>query len=82
MLYFTPDFYDLLLVNINMLMMNGFELCEKILQKDVSIKVCFMTAREVNMDAVREVHSEKYRLLHKKLISTHELIKRVKGELG
>jgi DNA-binding response OmpR family regulator len=63
-------------------MMNGFELCEKILQKDVSIKVCFMTAREVNMDAVREVHSKKYRLLHKKPISTHELIKRVKGELG
>jgi hypothetical protein len=41
-----------------------------------------MTAREVNMDAVREVYSKKYRLLHKKPISTHELIKRVKGELG
>jgi FixJ family two-component response regulator len=38
-------------------MMSGFELAEKILQKDTNIKICFITAGVVNMDAVREVHS-------------------------
>ena len=28
---FTPNFYDLLLVDMTMLLMNGFELCEKML---------------------------------------------------
>jgi CheY-like chemotaxis protein len=30
---FIPNFYDLLLVDINMPNMNGFELCEKILKR-------------------------------------------------
>jgi CheY-like chemotaxis protein len=38
---FKPHFYDLLLTDINMLHMNGFELCEKILELDVNIRVCF-----------------------------------------
>ena len=37
---FKPNFYDLLLTDINMPHMNGFELCEKILELDVNIKVC------------------------------------------
>ncbi|MGH9953537.1 MAG: response regulator transcription factor, partial [Nitrososphaeraceae archaeon] len=44
LLDFTPGYYDILLVDINMPLMNGFELCEKILQKDTNIKICFMTA--------------------------------------
>jgi len=35
---------------------NGFELCQKLLEKDVNLKVCFMTSGEINIDAVREVH--------------------------
>jgi CheY-like chemotaxis protein len=35
--------------------MNGFELCEKILELDVNIKVCFMSALVVNIHALREV---------------------------
>jgi FixJ family two-component response regulator len=37
-------------------LMDGFELCQKILQKDINVKVCFMTSGEINMDAAREVH--------------------------
>jgi hypothetical protein len=33
--------------------MEGFELCEKLLQKDINVKVCFMTSGEINMDAAR-----------------------------
>ena len=36
LLEFTPNFYDLLLVDINMPHMNGFELCEKILAIDIT----------------------------------------------
>src|SRR5215831_12586681 len=32
---FKPNFYDLLLVDINMPQMNGFELCERILSLDI-----------------------------------------------
>ena len=41
---FKPNFYDLLLVDINMPHMNGFELCEKILDIDINVKVCFMSS--------------------------------------
>jgi CheY-like chemotaxis protein len=52
---FKPHFYDLLLTDIYMPNMNGFELCEKILELDVNIKVCFMSALVVNIHALREV---------------------------
>ena len=36
---FKPNFYDLLLVDINMPRMNGFQLCEKILTIDINVSV-------------------------------------------
>ena len=53
---FKPQFYDLLLTDIYMPNMNGFELCEKLLELDVNIRVCFMSALEVNIQALREVY--------------------------
>jgi CheY-like chemotaxis protein len=53
---FKPNFYDLLLVDITMPIMNGFELCEKILLMDINVKVCFMTAGEINQQAIRELY--------------------------
>ena len=40
---FEPNFYDLLLLDINMPHMNGFELSEKILAIDINFKVCILT---------------------------------------
>src|SRR5215472_12897750 len=37
---FKPNFYDLLLVDINLPHMNGFEFYEKILAIDINVKVC------------------------------------------
>jgi CheY-like chemotaxis protein len=45
---FKPNFYDLLLVDIKMPHMNGFELCEKILVIDINVRICFMSAVEIN----------------------------------
>lgn len=79
---FRPELYDLLLIDINMPMMNGFELCQKLLQKDINVRVCFMTSGEINMDAVREVHPLKsIGCFIKKPITTDALVQRIKAEL-
>jgi hypothetical protein len=36
--------------------MNGFELCERIIQLDVNIRICFISTAEVNVEAAREVY--------------------------
>jgi hypothetical protein len=38
--------------------MNGFQLCEEILELDVNVRVCFMHAAEINDKALREVYPE------------------------
>ena len=79
---FKPNFYDLLLIDVNMPLMNGFELCEKLLQKDINVKVCFMTSGEINMDAAREVHPLKsIGCFIKKPITTDALARRIRMEL-
>ncbi len=63
-------------------LMNGFELCEKLLQQDLNVKVCFMTSGEVNIDAKREVHPLKsIGCFIKKPITVDSLVKRIKAEL-
>jgi DNA-binding response OmpR family regulator len=53
---FKPNFYDLLLTDINMPHKNGFELCKEILELDVNVRVYFVSAAEVNIEALREVY--------------------------
>jgi CheY-like chemotaxis protein len=42
-----------MLIDVYMPDMNGFELCEKILELDANIRVCFMSAAELNVQALR-----------------------------
>ena len=73
---------DLLLIDVNMPLMDGFQLAQKLLQKDLNVRVCFMTAGEINMDAAREVHPLKsIGCFIKKPITTEQLIKRIRAEL-
>ncbi|MGC1131438.1 MAG: response regulator [Nitrososphaeraceae archaeon] len=79
---FKPNFYDLLLIDVNMPLMDGFELCKKLLQKDLNVRVCFMTSGEINMDAVREVHPLKsIGCFIKKPITIDALLKHIRAEL-
>ena len=39
---FKPDFYDLMLVDINMPKMNGLDFCVKVFEVDLNPKVCFI----------------------------------------
>ena len=45
---FKPDFYDLILIDINMPKMDGIELSCKILELDANVKFCLVTAGESN----------------------------------
>src|ERR1700752_4809246 len=53
---FKPNFYDLLLIDINMPHMNGIELCEKILAIDINVRICFMSSLEINREGLREIY--------------------------
>jgi CheY-like chemotaxis protein len=79
---FKPQFYDLLLADIYMPHMNGFQLCEKILELDVNIRVCFMSALEVNIKALREVYPNVgFGCFIEKPVSIKYLIERLAAEL-
>jgi response regulator RpfG family c-di-GMP phosphodiesterase len=62
--------------------MNGFQLCEKILKLDVNIRVCFISALEINIQALREVYpTVSFGCFIKKPVSMGHLIKRLSSEL-
>ena len=79
---FRPHFYDLFLTDIYMPNMNGFQLCQKLLELDVNIRVCFISALEINIQALREVYpTVSFGCFIKKPVSMGHLIKRLSAEL-
>ena len=54
---FKPDYYDLLLIDIKMPKIDGFELYEKIREIDNKVKVWFITAYETYHKVLKEVLS-------------------------
>jgi DNA-binding response OmpR family regulator len=74
---FKPGRYDLLLVDIKMPQMGGFELYQKMKEIDNKVKVCFVTASELFYEEFRENHSidDKYFIL--KPMKNEEMIKRI-----
>jgi CheY-like chemotaxis protein len=79
---FKPYFYDLLLVDINMPNMNGFELCEKIFAIDINVRVCFMSSGEINREALREIYPTRQEgCFIRKPVSIDYLLERIRSEL-
>lgn len=80
---FKPYYYDLLLVDIDMPSMSGYELVEKIVKLDPNIKICFISAGEINYEAIREIihPSRSFGCFIKKPASSTHLINRVLQEL-
>lgn len=78
---FKPHYYDLLIIDIKMPMMNGFELYRKLKERESHVKVCFLTAvsefrdyEQYKGDASPKPH-ERYFVA--KPVSEDDLVRRV-----
>jgi DNA-binding response OmpR family regulator len=79
---FRPDFYDLMLVDINMPKMNGFEFSTRILELDVNPRICYMSSGLINQEALREQYPTlSIGCFIKKPVTIEYLVRRVKAEL-
>lgn len=84
---FKPRYYDLVILDIKMSKMNGFELYTEMRKVDEEVKVCFITAGEMYYDTVRmekQDDEEEYCKLDmerflQKPISNVDLIKRIEN---
>jgi DNA-binding response OmpR family regulator len=82
---FKSGMYDILLLDIKMPKMNGFELYEKIrkIENNTKAKICFITAYEVYYQSLREQFPEtKIECYIKKPIQISDLAKRLHAELA
>ncbi len=81
-LNFKSDFYDLILVDVRMPKMNGFELYQEIEKVDKKSKVCFITAFEVYYHALREIFPTlEVGCFIRKPIEIDDLVKRINSEI-
>jgi DNA-binding response OmpR family regulator len=80
---FKAGLYDLLLLDIKMPKMNGFELYQEMEKIDNKAKACFITAFEVYYKSLRELFPNmKVDCFIKKPITTNDLVERLTSELN
>jgi CheY-like chemotaxis protein len=80
---FRPNFYDLLLIDINMPKMNGIDLSIQLLELDTNAKICFITAGDANIEVLRELYpTRSIGCYIKKPVTIETLVRRIKAELG
>jgi DNA-binding response OmpR family regulator len=77
--HFKPNLYDLLIFDIKMPELDGFELYKKVKELDKNVVVCFLTASEMYYEKFRD---EEYSFLDKELfihkpIENEDLIKKL-----
>ena len=79
---FKADSYDLLLLDIKMPKINGFELYNKLHQIDEKPKICFITAYELYYDEFKRMFPKiKVDCFIRKPVSINNLARVIKNEL-
>ena len=84
---FKAGLYDLLIIDIVMPDMDGFELYEEIKKIDDKVKICFITAFEVNYQALRAVFpaantADDIGCFIRKPVYVEDLIKHIEAEFS
>jgi two-component system, OmpR family, response regulator ChvI len=80
---YKADHYDLLLLDIKMPNMNGFELYREIRKRDDKVKICFLTAFEDYNDEFKKIFPKlDAESFASKPISIYDLAKRIKKVLN
>ena len=79
---YRTNFYDLVILDIKMPKMNGFQLYVKIREKDPKAKICFLTAIATFNEEFRKARSEFGRIIGKegfiqKPITNDDLIRKL-----
>jgi DNA-binding response OmpR family regulator len=76
---YKPGYYDLVILDIKMPKMDGFELYDEIKKKDNKAKVCFLTASELYYEEFRkkEYCALDRELFIRKPIDNEELLREV-----
>jgi DNA-binding response OmpR family regulator len=80
---FKPGTYDMLLLDIRMPGMSGFELYEKLKKRDESIRVCFLSAFETYDKKIASAFPDldEVKCFLKKPIAMEDLVKRISAVL-
>jgi two-component system, OmpR family, response regulator ChvI len=52
---FQPKYYDLMIIDIRMPKINGFDLYRQLKKRDTSVKVCFLTAFQIYYEEFRKM---------------------------
>ena len=81
---FRPNFYDLIILDVRMPVLNGFELCKKIIEIDKIVHIIFITALPQYCKDTRDQSYPELRntLYIQKPVSNEELTKIVNQMLG
>ncbi|HZA62868.1 MAG TPA: response regulator [Nitrososphaeraceae archaeon] len=81
---FKPNFYDLVLIDIVMPDLDGFDLYERLKKIDPDMKACFLTASEMYHEEFRKVEHFTLNkdLFLQKPISTDDLIKEINKKVN
>src|ERR671919_1444813 len=79
---YKANLYDLVILDIKMPKMDGFELYIKLREKDPKVKICFLTASEMYYEKFRKTRSEFGRIIEEecfiqKPIKSEDLIRKL-----
>ena len=79
---FKPGHYDLMIIDIRMPRLNGFDLYRELKKKDENVKVCFLTAFEIYYEEFRKMFpTVDVRAFIRKPVSISNLVSQVNSTI-